>query len=85
MEKTALSFVRGDERMKVDAIKIDRLLDTTGAGDLFAAGFLTGYTQGRSLEDCAKLGCLAAGIVIQHFGPRPMVSLKEEAEKVGLL
>lgn len=78
-------IVRGDERVKVDAIKIDRLLDTTGAGDLFAAGFLTGYTQGRSLEDCAKLGCLAAGIVIQHFGPRPMVSLKEEAEKVGLL
>lgn len=78
-------IVRGDERVKVDAIKIDRLLDTTGAGDLFAAGFLTGYTQGRSLEDSAKLGCLAAGIVIQHFGPRPMVSLKEEAEKVGLL
>ncbi len=78
-------IVRGTERVKVDAIRIERLLDTTGAGDLFAAGFLTGYTQGRTLEDCARLGCLAAGIVIQHFGPRPMVSLKEEAQGAGLL
>ncbi len=51
------------------------MVDTTGAGDLFAAGFLYGYTQGRTLEDCGKLGCLAAGIVIQQIGPRPMKSL----------
>lgn len=78
-------ILRGKERVDVPAIVIDRLVDTTGAGDLFAAGFLFGYTQGRSLEDCGRLGCLAAGIVIQQIGPRPMGSLKEKAEAAGLL
>ncbi len=77
--------VRGSERFKIEALKIDKVLDTTGAGDLFAAGFLAGYTAGRPLDVCGKLGCLAAGIVIQHFGPRPMVSLKEAGEEAGLL
>jgi len=58
-------------------------VDTTGAGDLFAAGFLFGYTQGRTLEDCGKLGCLAAGIVIEQIGPRPMRSLSEAAKEAG--
>ena len=71
--------------MKVDARTIDELVDTTGAGDLFAAGFLFGYTQGRSLEDCGKLGCLAAGIVIQQIGPRPLVSLEKAALEAGLI
>lgn len=78
-------IVRGEERVKVDAIAIDKLVDTTGAGDLFAAGFLTGYTSGRSLEDCGKLGCLAAGLVIQQLGPRPMLSLKQAASEAGLI
>jgi sugar/nucleoside kinase (ribokinase family) len=69
----------------VPAIEIERLVDTTGAGDLYAAGFLFGYTTGRSLADCARLGSLAAGIVIQQIGPRPRKNLREEAEKVGLL
>ena len=69
----------------VEAIEIERLVDTTGAGDLYAAGFLFGYTAGRSLADCGRLGSLAAGLVIQQIGPRPRQNLREEAEKVGLL
>lgn len=52
------------------------VVDTTGAGDLFAAGFLHGLTQGQSLLDCARLGNLCAAEVISHVGPRPAVSLK---------
>jgi sugar/nucleoside kinase (ribokinase family) len=60
-------------------------VDTTGAGDLYAAGFLYGYTAGRSLADCGRLGSLAAGLVIQQVGPRPLLSLAEEARKAGLI
>lgn len=78
-------ILRGRERYYADAIKIREVVDTTGAGDLFAAGFLYGYTQGRSLEDCGKLGCLAAGTVIQQIGPRPMISLSDAAKEKGLI
>ena len=78
-------IVRGDETVGVKAIDIEKLVDTTGAGDLYAAGFLFGYTAGRSLGDCGKLGSLAAGLVIQQVGPRPRQSLREEAEQAGLL
>ncbi|MCB5203223.1 adenosine kinase [Neorhizobium sp. T786] len=78
-------IVRGDERVKIDAFAIPELVDTTGAGDLFASGFLVGYTQGRTLADCGKLGCLSAAIVIQQIGPRPMQSLKDAATREGLL
>ncbi|MGO4841755.1 PfkB family carbohydrate kinase, partial [Rhizobiaceae sp. 2RAB30] len=57
----------------------------TGAGDLYAAGFLHGYTTGRSLKECGDLGSLAAGLVIQHIGPRPHKNLKVEAQQAGLL
>lgn len=77
--------VKGDERIRVPATEIASLVDTTGAGDLFAAGFLFGYTQDRTLEDCARLGCYAAGIVIQQIGPRPMMSLKKGAGEIGLI
>ncbi len=83
--KDGAVIVRGDERYVVDAHPIDERVDTTGAGDLFAAGFLFGYTQGRNLEDCAKLGNLAAAIVIEQIGPRPMRSLSEAARQFGLL
>ncbi|MBO6900361.1 MAG: adenosine kinase [Rhizobiaceae bacterium] len=76
--------VRGDQNVVVDAIEIDQLVDTTGAGDLYAAGFLYGYTQNRSLADCGKLGSLAAGLVIQQIGPRPRQNLRQEAEQRGL-
>jgi sugar/nucleoside kinase (ribokinase family) len=77
--------VKGEERIRVAATTIANLVDTTGAGDLFAAGFLFGYTQDRTLEDCARLGCYAAGIVIQQIGPRPMMSLKKGAAEIGLI
>jgi sugar/nucleoside kinase (ribokinase family) len=77
--------VRGDETVEVRALEIDELVDTTGAGDLYAAGFLFGYTTGRSLADCGALGSLAAGLVIQQVGPRPMQNLREEAQQRGLL
>ena len=68
----------------VPAFPIDRLVDTTGAGDLFAAGFLFGLVRGASHEDCGRLGALAAAEVIQHIGARPQTSLKDLAQKNGL-
>ena len=68
----------------VPAMPIDRLVDTTGAGDLFAAGFLVGLARNFSHDDCGKLGALAAAEVIQHIGARPQQSLKALAEKHGL-
>ena len=85
MSEDGAVILKGRERYYVDAIRIREVVDTTGAGDLFASGFLYGYTQGRSLEDCGKLGCLAAGIVIQQIGPRPMTSLSEAAKQAGLI
>ncbi|MET3790905.1 adenosine kinase [Aquamicrobium terrae] len=79
------TIVEGERTIPIEAIAIDELVDTTGAGDLYAAGFLFGYTQGRSLEDCGKLGSLAAGLVIQQIGPRPRQNLRIEAEQAGLL
>ncbi len=85
MSEEGAVILKGGERIYVEASKIDKLVDTTGAGDLFAAGFLYGYTQGRDLADCGKLGCLSAGIVIQQIGPRPSGSLSEAAKGAGLI
>ena len=68
----------------VPAFPIDKLVDTTGAGDLFAAGFLSGLVRGASHEKCGRLGALAAAEVIQHIGARPQVSLKQLAKQNGL-
>lgn len=64
-----------DEVVEVPAVSVDRVLDTTGAGDLFAAGFLHGLTSGRGLAECGRLGSVAAAEVISHVGPRPLVDL----------
>jgi sugar/nucleoside kinase (ribokinase family) len=64
-----------DGTVRVPAERVDRVLDTTGAGDLYAAGFLFGLTKGESLDDCARLGSIAAAEVISHVGPRPLVPL----------
>ena len=68
--------VRGGERASVPAEPIERLVDTTGAGDLFAAGFLAGEARGLGLEASLKLGAIAAAEVIQHYGARPEADLK---------
>lgn len=69
----------------IDAAPVAKVVDTTGAGDQFAAGFLYGLTHGKSLADCGRLGSMAAAEVISHYGARPEVSLKELATKAGLL
>ncbi len=74
--------ISGGERADVPAEPIDRLVDTTGAGDLFAAGFLAGQARGLSLEASLKLGAIAAAEVIQHYGARPEKDLRALAEGV---
>ena len=71
----------GDGVISVPAFPIQKMVDTTGAGDLFAAGFLFGMVRSAGFENCGKLGALAAAEVIQHIGARPQVSLKELAQK----
>jgi fructokinase len=66
--------LRGAERVAVPAVPAD-LVDSTGAGDAYAAGFLAAYTAGRGLEACARLGSMAAAEVISHYGARPMADL----------
>ena len=75
--------MRGGERTDVPAEPIDEVVDTTGAGDLFAAGFLVGYTRDSGLEASLKLGAIAAAEVIQHYGARPEADLRQLAS--GLL
>ena len=64
----------------IDAHPVDEVVDTTGAGDLYAAGFLYGFTHGCALADCGRLGSLAAAEVISHVGARPLTSLRRLAE-----
>jgi adenosine kinase len=68
----------------VPAFPVSKVVDTTGAGDLFASGFLFGLARGRDHITCARLGALAAAEVIQHLGARPETSLKALAQENGL-
>lgn len=68
-------IVTGDATIEVPARAVSELVDTTGAGDLYASGFLHGVSRGRDLATCGALGSLAASEVISHMGPRPEVSL----------
>jgi sugar/nucleoside kinase (ribokinase family) len=68
----------------VSAAPVAKVVDTTGAGDAYAAGFLFGLANGRSLDICGELGSLAAAEVISHYGPRPETSLAELAKNAGL-
>jgi sugar/nucleoside kinase (ribokinase family) len=74
--------VAGGEVHVIDAHPVDRVVDTTGAGDQYAAGFLYGLTRGLDLATCGRLGSAAAAEVISHFGARPLVSLAKLAETV---
>ena len=69
----------------VPAFPIERVVDTTGAGDLFAAGFLSGLARGADDRTCGRLGALAAAEVIQHLGARPEASLRDLARENGLM
>jgi adenosine kinase len=69
----------------VPAQRVDRVVDATGAGDLFAAGFLVGLSQGADNRACARLGAFAAAEVIGHLGARPETSLKDLAVENGVL
>jgi sugar/nucleoside kinase (ribokinase family) len=68
----------------VPAAPVDRVVDTTGAGDLFAAGFLYGITHGLLPEDAARLGGLCAGEVISHVGARPLADLRSLVTTSGI-
>lgn len=68
--------ITGDEIIEVQAQPVRRVVDTTGAGDLYAAGFMYGVTTGRPLPECGRLGSIAASEVISHVGPRPLVELR---------
>jgi sugar/nucleoside kinase (ribokinase family) len=68
----------------VPAFPVERVVDTTGAGDLFAAGFLSGLARGADDRTCGRLGALAAAEIIQHLGARPETSLKDLANENGL-
>ena len=77
--------VAGDDVTAVQAHPVEKVVDTTGAGDLYAAGVLFGLATGRDPVASADLGSLAAAEVISHVGARPEVSLRELAAKAGLL
>ena len=68
--------IKGGERAEVAAEPVDQVVDTTGAGDLFAAGFLAGQAQGRTLRDSLTMGAICAAEVIAHVGPRPQADIK---------
>ncbi|QNE33142.1 adenosine kinase [Sphingomonas sp. NBWT7] len=74
--------VAGDRRVRVPAAPVDKVVDTTGAGDLFAAGFLHGQARGWDLERSLKLGALCAAEIISHFGARPLADMKALAARV---
>lgn len=69
--------VAGGEHAHVPAEPVERVVDTTGAGDLFAAGFLFGHVRGRPLEQCLRLGAICAAEIISHYGARPEADLAE--------
>jgi len=79
-EKGAV-IISKDEVHVIDAAPVDNVVDTTGAGDLYAAGFLYGYTQGKDLATCGKMGGVAAAEIISHFGARPEANLADLFKK----
>ncbi|WP_298690811.1 adenosine kinase [uncultured Sphingomonas sp.] len=71
----AIAIAKG-ERFEVSAEPVDHVVDTTGAGDLFSAGYLAGHVHGRPVADCLRMGAVAAAEVIGHYGARPEQDLK---------
>ena len=79
------TVVSGGDQTSVAAAPVDKVVDTTGAGDLYAAGFLFGHSQGLDHATSARLGSLAAAEVISHVGARPEANLAELAKSLGLI
>jgi sugar/nucleoside kinase (ribokinase family) len=82
-EKGAV-IAHGDETFVIEADKIPCVVDSTGAGDLYAAGFLFGITHGFDLATSGRIGAITAGEVISHYGPRPQKNLKELVHLKGI-
>jgi sugar/nucleoside kinase (ribokinase family) len=78
-------IVLKDDTIEVPAYPVDQVVDVTGAGDLYAAGFLFGFTRSLPMKQCASLGSLAAAEVISHIGARPEINLETHARQNGLL
>jgi len=76
--------VQGEATWEAKAFPVARVVDTTGAGDMFAAGFLAGLARGRDMVTCGRLGALAGAEIIQHLGARPNVSLAALAQEKSL-
>ncbi|TSA52226.1 MAG: adenosine kinase [Actinobacteria bacterium] len=74
-DKRGSVVINGTDVVHIEPEPVDRVVDATGAGDMYAAGFLFGFTRGMKIEDCGRLGSLSASEVITHVGPRPMVHL----------
>ena len=81
-EKGAVVLSNG-EQIVVSAAPVTKVIDTTGAGDQFAAGFLYGFTEKMPLEKCGKLGAAAAAEVIGHIGPRPQMAYRDLIKKAA--
>ncbi len=82
-DKGSVVLAEGEVHV-VDAAPVGKVVDTTGAGDLYAAGFLYGYTQGKGLYDCGRIGALAAAEVLSHYGARPETALEDlVAQQLG--
>jgi sugar/nucleoside kinase (ribokinase family) len=76
--------IDGDEVVIIDAEPVDSVVDATGAGDMYAAGFLYGFVRGKPIEQCGKIGSIVASEVITHMGPRPLVPLTSVVPKTLL-
>ncbi len=84
-EKGSILIPRDGDVVRIAAVTPERLVDTTGAGDAYAAGLLYGVAQGLSLAACGALGALAAAEIISHFGARPQQNLRKLAVEAGIL
>ena len=81
-EKGAV-IVHESREIIIPAQHVAEVIDTTGAGDQFAAGFLFGFTEGMAIEECGRLGTIAAAEVISHMGPRPLANLADLAKQAA--